>query len=419
MDQDGGLRFTMVEEEPQDPTRRVKIKVIGVGGAGGNAVNRMISTGLKGVDFVAVNTDYQDLEKSLAPAKMCIGQKLTRGLGTGGDPQLGEQAALEDTARLMEHLQGADLVFVAAGMGGGTGTGAAPVVARLSADAGALTVAVVTKPFSFEGKPREGNARFGLEQLMEAAATLIVIPNENLLANMPLDTDLEEAFLAADDILRQGVQGITDLITRPGRINLDFADARTVLSAGGRAVMGMGEASGEDRATQSAEKAANNPLLEDGSLQGARSVLINLTGAKVGLGEVMTACNFVREKTHPEANLIFGTSLDESMGDRLRVTVVAAAFDSSEARSAKRPSLVQQPQVAEAGAAFGAVPGVDTVLPSPASVASPPTGFLRGGMRMKGGLFGGAGEIPATPSGDERDYEQYQTPTFIRKSTKG
>jgi cell division protein FtsZ len=399
----------MEEEDVKQDLRRVSIKVVGVGGAGGNAINRMIAAGLDGVEFIAVNTDFQDLEKNRAAVKVPIGQKLTRGLGTGGNPERGEQAAIEDTSALVERLQGADLIFIAAGMGGGTGTGAAPVVARLAAESGALTVAVVTRPFSWEGKKREDNARQGLDQLMEAAATLIVIPNDNLLGNLPEDVSCEEAFLSADDVLRQGVQGISDLIIRPGIINLDFEDARTVLSAGGRAVMGMGSAMGQGRALQAAEKAANNPLLEDASISGAKAILINFTGdRRLGLREVRDACEFVREKAHPDVNVLFGTSLDEGLGDELRVTVVAAAFDTPELKVLKRPAFAQ---AAEAVGAFGAVPGVDSVLPSP-------SGLLRGARTVKEPLFGATGEPIPSATPPAKDYEQYQTPPFMRKTSR-
>ena len=415
MDQ-GNLRFTMTDEEPKNGPRKVRIKVIGVGGAGGNAINRMISAGLTGVDFVAVNTDYQDLEKSQALTKVAIGQKVTRGLGTGGNPERGEQAAIEDTALLVEHIHGADLVFIASGMGGGTGTGAAPVIARLASEAGALTVAVVTRPFSWEGRKRENNARVGIDQLMEAAATLIVIPNDNLLPNLPEEVTCEEAFKAADDVLRQGVQGITDLITRPGIINLDFEDARTVLAAGGRAVMGMGSASGKDRALSAAEKAAHNPLLEDASISGAKAILINFTSDhRLGLKEVQTACDFVREKAHPEVNVLFGTSIDEKVGEELRVTVVAAAFESAEMKVLKRPAFQSQPIEAVAGA-LGVVPGVDGPLPSAAAASPPSTGFLRG-VKSKSGIFPKASEIfPAAGMPGGKNYEEYQTPPFLRRN---
>jgi cell division protein FtsZ len=423
MDQGNGLRFSMSEAD-MDRTldgngkRKVGIKVVGVGGAGGNAVNRMIASGLDGVEFIAVNTDFQDLEKSLAPTKVPIGQKLTRGLGTGGVRERGEKAAIEDTSAIMEHLQGADLIFIAAGMGGGTGTGAAPVVARLAAETGALTVAVVTRPFTWEGKQREANARAGLDQLTEAAATLIVIPNDNLFAVLPEDVSCEDAFQTADDVLRQGVQGISDLIMRPGVINLDFEDARSVLSAGGRAVMGMGTALGPDRALQAAEKAANNPLLQDGSIMGAKSILINFTGdRRLGLREVQRACEFVREKAHPDVNVIFGTSLDETLGDELRVTVVAAAFE-TELRILKRPAFTAaQALLPEAVGAMGSVPGVDCPLPAPAAATSVEAASASGFFRRTKDLFTPTSpDIFAAPNiPGERNYEEFQTPPFIRK----
>ena len=423
MDQGNGLRFSMSEAD-MDRTldgngkRKVGIKVVGVGGAGGNAVNRMIAAGLDGVEFIAVNTDFQDLEKSLAPTKVPIGQKVTRGLGTGGVRERGEKAAIEDTSAIMEHLQGADLIFIAAGMGGGTGTGAAPVVARLAAETGALTVAVVTRPFTWEGKQREATARAGLDQLTEAAATLIVIPNDNLFSVLPEDVSCEDAFQTADDVLRQGVQGISDLIMRPGVINLDFEDARSVLSAGGRAVMGMGTALGPDRALQAAEKAANNPLLQDGSIMGAKSILINFTGdRKLGLREVQRACEFVREKAHPDVNVIFGTSLDETLGDELRVTVVAAAFE-TELRILKRPAFTAaQAVLPEAVAAMGSVPGVDCPLPAPAAAGSVEAASGSGFFRRTKDLFTPTSpDIFASPNiPGERNYEEFQTPPFIRK----
>jgi cell division protein FtsZ len=422
MDQGNGLRFSMSEAD-MDRTldgngkRKVGIKVVGVGGAGGNAVNRMIASGLDGVEFIAVNTDFQDLEKSLAPVKVPIGQKLTRGLGTGGVRERGEKAAIEDTSAIMEHLQGADLIFIAAGMGGGTGTGAAPVVARLAAETGALTVAVVTRPFTWEGKQREANARAGLDQLTEAAATLIVIPNDNLFAVLPEDVSCEDAFQTADDVLRQGVQGISDLIMRPGVINLDFEDARSVLSAGGRAVMGMGTALGPDRALQAAEKAANNPLLQDGSIMGAKSILINFTGdRRLGLREVQRACEFVREKAHPDVNVIFGTSLDETLGDELRVTVVAAAFE-TELRILKRPAFTAAQAVLPEAAAMGSVPGVDCPLPALSAAASGEAASGSGFFRRTKDLFTPTSpDIFASPNlPGEPNYEEFQTPPFIRK----
>ncbi|MGC8763363.1 MAG: cell division protein FtsZ [Acidobacteriota bacterium] len=413
--------FTMEEAPKNEGVRKVRIKVVGVGGAGGNAINRMISAGLKGVEFIAVNTDYQDLEKSLAPVKVPIGQKITQGLGTGGYPERGENAAIEDTELLTRHLEGADLVFVTAGMGGGTGTGAAPQIARLAHEVGALTVAVVTKPFAYEGPVRERNAAWGLSQFRMADATLIVIPNENLFSCLPDDVTLEEAFLAADDVLRQGVQGISDLITRPGQVNLDFEDARTVLSAGGRAVMGMGQASGPDRAVVAAGKAANNPLLEDASIQGARNILVNIASSRSpGLKEVQTICNLVREKAHPDVHLLFGTSLDNGLGDDLRVTVVAAAFeDGALAQEAGRPPLravTPNPSLSEACAAapYGNVPGVDTALPEAARPS------YRGLGLRRGTFVTNPNETPPTPGGiPDQDWEQYQTPITEREKKGG
>ena len=409
---ESSLTFTMQDAEGP---RKVRIKVVGAGGGGGNAVNRMIEAGVTGVEFIAVNTDYQDLEKSKAPVKVPIGQKLTRGLGTGGNPERGEQAANEDAGILAAHLHGADLVFIAAGMGGGTGTGSAPVLARLAAEAGALVVAVVTKPFGMEGKQRDLNARRGLDQLDEAAATLIVIPNDNLLQHLPKGVKLREAFRAADDILRQGVQGITDLITRPGDINLDFEDARTVLSSGGRAVMGMGFAKGEGRAVKAAECAAHNPLLEDASIQGARAILINFTADEsLSLDEVFEATEFVRQKANPDANVLWGTSCDPSLGDEVRVTVVAASFeshaDAAAMRVLKRPAFTAGSSAAAAAAAaanaspFGNVPGVDQELPATSS------GFIRGARSKADPVQ------DAVFAAEEKNYEIIQTPTFIRKS---
>jgi len=399
----------------------VRIKVVGAGGAGGNAINRMIDSGLQGVQFIAVNTDLQDLEKSRADVKLQIGKKLTQGKGTGGQPQRGEEAAIEDTALLSEHLQGADLVFVAAGMGGGTGTGSAPVIARIASESGAVTVAVVTKPFAMEGKKREQNAAYGLDQLIEAAATLIVVPNENLLNHLSEDVTVEEAFSEADDVLRQGVQGISDLIVRSGLINQDFEDVRTVLAAGGRAVMGMGIASGEGRALTAAEKAANNPLLEDASIQGARSILINFTSSrKLGLREVQTACEFIREKAHPDANLLMGTIIDETMAEELSVTVVAASFESSpDLKVLQRPAFNTPPKVAEAsGGAVGPTPAV------PPTRSNGGSGYLRGAnenvqSEESGDLFGVAAEDLSGPSNPgEKEYEDRQTPAFLRRKAR-
>src|SRR5437773_966910 len=309
------------------------IKVIGVGGGGSNAVNRMISTNLQGVEFMVANTDCQALKGSRAPLKIQIGAKLTKGLGAGSNPDIGRQAALEDSEKIIEAMQGADMVFITSGLGGGTGTGAVPIIASLSSELGALVVAVVTKPFGFEGKKRRDQAEQGLHELQEAVDTVICIPNEKLLNSVDKAMPLGAAFLIADDVLRQAVQGISDLITIPGEINLDFADVKTIMSGMGMALMGTGIATGENRATEAAQRAICSPLLEDATIDGARGVLINITGGpSMTLFEVAEASNLVHEAAHDEANIIFGTVIDDKMGDALKVTVIATGFRESRAR---------------------------------------------------------------------------------------
>jgi cell division protein FtsZ len=304
------------------------IKVIGVGGGGSNAINRMIDAGLDGVEFLVANTDVQALEQSKASVKLQIGAKLTKGLGAGANPDVGRQAALEDTDKVIEALEGADMVFVTTGLGGGTGTGAAPIVATLAAELGALTVAVVTKPFAFEGKKRMTQADRGLTDLKECVDTVITIPNERLLATLERGTSLFDAFRIADDILRQAVQGISDLITVPGLINLDFADVRTVMSGMGMALMGTGAGKGENRAVEAAKKAISSRLLEDGTIHGARGVLLNITGGHdLLLHEVSEASNIIHDAADSDANIIFGAVLDESMKDEVKITVIATGFD--------------------------------------------------------------------------------------------
>jgi cell division protein FtsZ len=304
------------------------IKVVGVGGGGSNAVNRMIDAGLAGVDFLVANTDVQALKQSKAPVKLQIGAKLTKGLGAGANPDVGRQAALEDTEKVIESLEGADMVFVTTGLGGGTGTGAAPIVASLAAELGALTVAVVTKPFAFEGKKRQAQAERGLSDLKECVDTVITIPNERLLATLERGTSLFDAFRIADDILRQAVQGISDLIIVPGLINLDFADVKTVMHGMGMALMGTGSSVGEDRAVQAAKKAISSRLLEESSIQGARGVLINITGGHdLLLHEVSEASNIIHDAADPEANIIFGAVLDDTMKGEVKITVIATGFD--------------------------------------------------------------------------------------------
>lgn len=310
-----------------DPIVGAHIKVIGVGGGGGNAVNRMIAANLHGVEFMATNTDCQALKSCMAPLKIQIGNKLTKGLGAGANPEVGRQAALEDTEKLIETLEGADMVFIAAGLGGGTGTGATPVIASLASELGALVVAVVTKPFQFEGKRRRAQGERGLAELREAVDTVIAIPNEKLLQTVERTTTLTDAFLIADDILRQAVQGISDLITVPGEINLDFADVRTIMSGMGMALMGTGVARGENRATEAAQRAISSPLLEDTSINGAQGVLINITGGpSMTLHEVSEASTVVHDAAHPEANIIFGTVIDKAFDDCIKVTVIATGF---------------------------------------------------------------------------------------------
>ena len=303
------------------------IKVVGVGGGGVNAINRMIEAGLKGVEFIAINTDSQQLIMSDAHVKLDIGRKLTRGLGAGAAPEIGRQAAVDHTEEIEEMLRGADMVFVTAGEGGGTGTGGAPIVAKIAKDLGALTVGVVTKPFTFEGKRRTAQADEGIALLREEVDTLIVIPNDRLLAISDRSISQLEAFRSADQVLLSGVQGITDLITTPGLINLDFADVKSVMSGAGSALMGIGSARGEARATRAAELAISSPLLE-ASIDGAHGVLLSIAGGSdIGLFELSEAAELVAQSAHPDANIFFGTVIDDALGDEVRVTVIAAGFD--------------------------------------------------------------------------------------------
>ncbi len=322
MKNDSGIRISFNEEARND----AKIKVIGVGGGGGNAVNRMIDAGVEGIEFIVANTDLQALRMSHAPVKLQLGVKLTNGLGAGANPEVGRKAALEDSDKIIEALEGADMVFVTTGLGGGTGTGAAPIIASLACEMGALTVAVVTKPFSFEGKRRMQQAERGIAELMESVDTTIVIPNEKLLA-VAEDAGFFESFRIADDILRQGVQGISDIITIPGIINRDFADVKTIMARMGYAVMGTASASGAKRTIEAAQKAIASPLLEAGAIDGARGILINITGsASLKLAEVQQACSIIQGAAHEDANIIFGAVLDEKMKDSVKITVIATGF---------------------------------------------------------------------------------------------
>ncbi len=304
-----------------------RIKVVGVGGGGGNAVNRMVRMGIQGVEFIAANTDLQALRQSKAGVKIQLGSKITKGLGAGSNPEIGRQAALEDTEQIMDHLEGSDMVFVTAGLGGGTGTGGAPLVADLARQLGALAVAVVTTPFVFEGRRRTLQAQRGLEELKESADTVVTVPNEQLLDALSPGTPLADAFAYADDILCQAVQGIADLINVPGFINLDFADIKTIMGATGLALMGTGVGEGEGRALTAATSAVSSPLLDDATIQGARGVLINITaGDSLTLHEVNEASGLIQNAADPNANIIFGSVLDQNMGDRIKITVIATGF---------------------------------------------------------------------------------------------
>jgi cell division protein FtsZ len=324
-----------------------RIKVLGVGGGGSNAVNRMIEEGIQGVEFVAVNTDSQALMLSDAPQRIRIGEKLTKGLGSGGDAEIGRKAAEESTEELYEVLRGADMVFLTAGMGGGTGTGAAPVAASIAREVGALTIGVVTRPFTFEGSRRSAVASEGIERLKEEVDTLIVIPNDRLLQIVDKRASLQEAFRVADDVLRQGIQGISELITVPGLINLDFADVRSIMSEGGAALMAVGHGTGENRALDAAQLAISSQLL-DVTIDGARGILFNVTGGPdLSLFEVNEAAEIIRQTAHPEVNIIFGAVIDESMGDEVHITVVATGFDTTAPVSAPRRSAIVQTNTQE------------------------------------------------------------------------
>lgn len=322
------------------------IKVVGVGGGGVNAVNRMIDLGLRGVEFIAVNTDAQALLMSDADVKLDVGRELTRGLGAGADPEVGRRAAEDHAEEIEQALTGADMVFVTAGEGGGTGTGGAPVVARIAKSIGALTIGVVTKPFSFEGRRRQSQAEAGVAKLKEEVDTLIVVPNDRLLEISDRGISMIEAFATADQVLLAGVQGITDLITTPGLINLDFADVKSVMQGAGSALMGIGSARGADRAIKAAELAVESPLLE-ASIEGAHGVLLSIQGgSNLGIFEIHDAADLVKEAAHPEANIIFGTVIDDTLGDEVRVTVIAAGFDGGEPSLRLDPMVVSRPAAA-------------------------------------------------------------------------
>ncbi|MBK7601546.1 MAG: cell division protein FtsZ [Acidobacteria bacterium] len=345
MDENTVLNFSYVDEPPNAGAR---IKVIGIGGGGSNAVNHMIEAGIEGVEFLVANTDLQALKRSHAPVKLQLGAKLTKGLGAGANPDIGREAALEDTEKIIEALEDADMVFVTVGLGGGTGTGAAPIIASLAAELNALTVAVVTKPFPFEGRHRLRQADSGLEELRSVVDTLITIPNERLLQAVDRNMPLGSAFKLADDVLRQAVQGISDLITVPGFINVDFADVRSIMKGMGIALMGTGQASGESRAMDATQRAISSPLLEEASIDGARGVLVNITGGlDLTLHEVSEAMDIIHAAADPDANIIFGTVNDERMQNEMKITVIATGFETSVDK------IKSLPLRAHAGAASG------------------------------------------------------------------
>ena len=315
-----------IDDDP--PLTGARIKVIGIGGGGSNAVNRMIEAGIEGIEFLVANTDLQALKRSRAPIKIQLGSRLTKGLGAGADPTVGREAALEDTDKIIEVLEGADMVFVTTGLGGGTGTGAAPIIASLATELDALTVAVVTKPFHFEGRRRMQQADHGLRELRECVDTVITIPNERLLHTVDRGVSLADSFKVADDVLRQAVQGISDLITVPGLINLDFADVKSIMQGMGMALMGAGKATGENRAIEATQQAISSPLLEEATIQGAKGVLINITGGPdLTLFEVNAASSIIRESADDDANIIFGAVIDETLTDEMKITVIATGFD--------------------------------------------------------------------------------------------
>jgi cell division protein FtsZ len=348
----------------EDPRSNAKIKVIGVGGGGGNAVNRMISAHLEGVEFVVANTDLQALQMSQAPVKIQLGVKLTNGLGAGANPEIGRRAALEDTDKIIEALEGADMVFVTTGLGGGTGTGSAPIIASLASEMGALTVAVVTKPFAFEGRRRAQQAERGLAELVDSVDTVIVIPNEKLLG-VAQNAGFFESFRIADDILRQGVQGISDIITIPGIINRDFADVKAIMAGMGYAVMGTATAKGERRAVDAAQRAIASPLLEAGAIDGARGILINITGSStLKLAEVNEASTIIQSASHEDANIIFGAVQDEKMKDEVKITVIATGFKTDQPQRRERV-------VSSAAAAISTARTSSGYTPSPGMAGRP------------------------------------------------
>ena len=396
------------EVSSEDSFGPAKIVVVGVGGGGGNAVNRMIAANLGGIEFIAANTDLQALRRCEAPTRLQLGRKITRGLGAGADPEVGRNSALEDTDKILDMLNGADMVFLAAGLGGGTGTGAAPIIGSLSAEVGALTVAVVTKPFAFEGRRRMLLAERGLEELHKAVDTVIAIPNERLLSFVDRGTSLADAFVTADDVLRQSVQGISDLITMPGEVNADFADVRAIMCGQGIAVMGTGVASGDSRALEAAQRAVSSPLLEDASIEGAKGCLINITGgSSLTLHEVAEAASTISDAVDPDATIISGLVVDGTMEEEVKVTVIATGF--SEDRQPREGAGVK---AAEAEAAAPADPNLADAAPGneEAGEEEGAKGEFRDRMLAEHHKIDPGGYGP-----NWRNVDDYDIPTVLRK----
>jgi len=408
------LRLALEDAQPA----AANLKVIGVGGGGGNAVNRMIAANLEGVQFLAANTDCQALQNNKAPIKLQLGAKLTKGLGAGANPEMGRSAALEDTEKMVEALTGADMVFVTTGLGGGTGTGAAPIIANLAREMGALVVAVVTQPFSFEGRHRRALADEGLASLRQVVDTVITIPNDKLLHTVERDTALSKAFRIADDVLLQAVQGISDLITVPGEINLDFADVKTVMAGMGMALMGTGIAEGEHRAVEAAQRAISSPLLEDCSIHGARGVLINITGGEdMTLHEISEAANIIQEAADTDANIIFGTVIERSQKGSLKVTVIATGFNRDEVSDvAVEPRVESMPMPMPAPMPMAAMPEVTAAAPEPTPTETEladehqQTRYMRSEMRL---------DFDASDDGFTPNFSKLKddldVPAFLRK----
>jgi cell division protein FtsZ len=410
------LRLTL---DP-DGRRAANIKVIGVGGGGSNAVNRMVEVGLGGVEFIVANTDVQTLDYNKAGVKVQIGHKLTKGLGAGADPNIGRQAALEDTESIIHALSGADMIFVTTGLGGGTGTGAAPVIASLASELGALTIAVVTKPFRFEGKKRALQAEAGLEALRECVDTVITIPNERLLSIIDRRTSLTDSFTLADDVLRQAIQGISDLILVPGLINLDFADVKTIMSGMGVAMMGTGVADGDGRAMLAAQKAVSSPLLEDGSVTGARGVIINVTGGPdMSLMEVNEASCVIQEAAHEDANIIFGAVVDPHLDGKVKITVIATGFDKGPRTVQKTPTDMTQYTEHLTATARAAVERALEHPPTPQAATVAPTVTVSRRQPIELNLtLGASGHATASSGGHDHPVDSpYDYPAFLRRQS--